>query len=64
LGVLVLALSMAPAVGKSPPARAIIEPVHIVEAIKLQQAADAAKDQPPKAASRGLRCGRGRSPSS
>ncbi len=48
VGVLVLALSMAPAIGKSPPARAIIEPAHIVEAIQLQQAADAAKDQPPQ----------------
>lgn len=48
VGVLVLALSMAPAIGKSPPARAIIEPAHIVEAIQLQQKADAAKDRPPQ----------------
>ncbi len=48
VGFLVLALSMAPAIGKSPPARAIIEPAHIVEAIQLQQEADAAKDRPPQ----------------
>ncbi|MBN3004345.1 hypothetical protein HNO92_003401 [Chromobacterium alkanivorans] len=48
LGILVLALSTAPAVGKSPLARAIIEPAHIVEAIKLQRQADEAKDRPPQ----------------
>ncbi|KMN77918.1 hypothetical protein VK98_17390 [Chromobacterium sp. LK11] len=48
MGILVLALSTAPAVGKSPPARAIIEPAHIVEAIKLQRQADEAKGRPPQ----------------
>lgn len=47
-GILILVLSTAPAIGKTPPERAVIEPAHIVEAIKLQQEADAAKGRPPQ----------------